>query len=432
MKTAQWILWITAACLVLWTSLASAQERIDEGPGSNQTYNPGGMQAPPPSAPPGGGYGGYNAPPAQPNSYDGYSGGYDGGSMEPTGGEGDVPYPSVEGDAITRYEVRSGDTLWDICARLLGSPWYWQKVWAMNPQIANPHWIYPGNIIYFHQAGTMGTMVGMEDQTAEQEMEDIPEIMDAEAWGKVSEGGKYELQQYMTKLNSSSFNFYNFRRDGFIARNELKYSGRIAGSPEEAIYLSEHDIIYIKPQKKAALNLFSIGQSYQIFRQMGKVEHPVTGDKIGYKIKVLGKCVIKRINDNVVTAQIIGSYDPIEFGDLVRPWKSPVKDIRPQRNKVTMGGYIVDTLEDNLVLAEHQIVFLDKGISHGVEEGNRLFVIRKFMTDMYDALDKDELPYEKIGELIVLSAGSKTSVALVSRSLVELKAGDKVTMEKNY
>ena len=41
--------------------------------------------------------------------------------------------------------VRRGDTLWDLCNHYYQNPWAWPKVWSYNPQIANPHWIYPGD-----------------------------------------------------------------------------------------------------------------------------------------------------------------------------------------------------------------------------------------------------------------------------------------------
>src|SRR5450432_2350676 len=52
--------------------------------------------------------------------------------------------------------VRRGDTLWDLCGHYYQNPWAWPKVWSYNPQIANPHWIYPGDQVRLRNPNESG------------------------------------------------------------------------------------------------------------------------------------------------------------------------------------------------------------------------------------------------------------------------------------
>src|SRR5512133_1801136 len=84
-------------------------------------------------------------------------------------GQGAVPPPDT-------YTVRPGDTLWDLSGRFLNNPWYWPKVWSFNPEITNPHWIDPGQLLRFYPSAEevptrVEPVAGAEEVAPEPEVE---------------------------------------------------------------------------------------------------------------------------------------------------------------------------------------------------------------------------------------------------------------------
>ncbi len=57
------------------------------------------------------------------------------------------PQAAFSDRKVMRYVVKPGDTLWGISQRFLSSPWYWKQLWYDNPQVRNPHLIYPGDVL---------------------------------------------------------------------------------------------------------------------------------------------------------------------------------------------------------------------------------------------------------------------------------------------
>ena len=57
------------------------------------------------------------------------------------------PSPVLNPRHPETYVVQRGDTLWDIASMFLRDPWYWPEIWQINPQVENPHLIFPGDIL---------------------------------------------------------------------------------------------------------------------------------------------------------------------------------------------------------------------------------------------------------------------------------------------
>lgn len=336
------------------------------------------------------------------------------------------------------YTVKPGDTLWDLSGRFLNNPWYWPKVWSYNPEITNPHWIYPGNVVRFYAAGEEAPArvepvaeappVEEEPVAGPRELEDLSRgsIDKVEQLGEddaVAVVGPYKVGHVPTKPAP-------VRRDTFLTRRQLEESGRIAASFEEKRLLSHLDKVYARFRHEPSVK---VGEVYAIYRSEGPVRHPRSGEVLGYKTLILGQGKVTRIDDRAATLVITASYDTIERGDYLGPWSERlVKPVQVRPNQATLEGFIVGTHPSILtMLGEYNVVYLDKGKADGVEEGNTFRVVRSGDPTRSVAVGPTwdrSLPPEVVGTLVVYDVKEHVSSALVMRSLFELTVGDRIEM----
>jgi hypothetical protein len=147
------------------------------------------------------------------------------------------------------------------------------------------------------------------------------------------------------------------------------------------------------------------------------------------------------VEDKAVRVVITAAYEPIERGDLLGPWvEKPYRVVAPKPNDKSLEGYILTSpVEVMTQFAESQVVFVDRGRADGVEEGNRFTVVRA--GDPYHTPSAEtsaavpawdpNSPKEDVGALLVVDVKEHASAALVTRSLIELVAGDRIEMRSS-
>lgn len=335
------------------------------------------------------------------------------------------------------YTVKAGDTLWDLSGRFLNNPWYWPKVWSYNPEITNPHFIYPGNVLRFYPSTEQApgrvepvdvAKAAEEDLEAPRELEDLSRAdmkkpQDIGEGDEVAVVGPYKIGYVPPKGVVA-------RRDSFVTPRELAESGTLVAAFDEKMLLSLQDRAYARFSTTAPVKR---GETYVLYRTERPVRHPETGELFGYQSVILGAGKVVAVDDKAVTLEIAQAFEPIERGTLLAPFSQKfVKQVQRRPNQHALDGVIVAT-QQQLVseIGEHHMVFLDKGRQDGVEEGNVFTVIRSgdpYGRESNAPIRDDALPLEDVGTLVVVDAQQTSSSALVVRSLRELYVGDHVEM----
>jgi hypothetical protein len=343
------------------------------------------------------------------------------------------------------HVVAEGDTLWDISTQYYGDPWRWPQVWSYNPEVTNPHWIYPLDQIRLTEttykvdaAQTLGP-----DAYAKA---GVPEGSEGAGLKVVGTGSETEnaptvyVDKGMMKPDTV------FLRDaGYLDREALPRVGQLVGGFEEQMFLTNSDQVYIKFKENQDIRA---GQQYSVFRTMHDYEREP--HEQGELVRIFGTVLIrsfdreKRMARGVITEAI----DPIERGLMVAKLERRFDLVAPRRNEKDVTAKIVAAIKPLSLLSYDNVVFLNVGADKGVQPGNRFFVMRKgdnwqstlerqtpkqmgAIVDLPD-YDESEYPDEVVAELRVIKVRKETTVCLIVRSDTDVFIGDTVQMRKGF
>lgn len=326
------------------------------------------------------------------------------------------------------HVVRRGDTLWDLSSQYYRNGYNWPKLWSYNPQIQNPHWIYPGDQLRMRIDGGGG----------------VP----------ISSDGAFIDRRSLVPSDTV------FLRDqGYIDDPKKDVWGELVGAREDQMLLAQGNHAYMLMRKGVNLRL---GQMLTLFREVRTpIRVPGARKPKGSIVAIKGSIKIEQWDPKtrIARGKIVESLDVIERGMKLGPVGRRFDVVPPKRNDVDVWARILTGVYPSVFMAQHQVVFIDRGEKDGLEPGNRLFVVRRgdswrrslktstrmardrvrqdvneFVDIESTPLDGDEnkFPEEIIGELRVLRTRKDSSVAIVTVSHREFVPGDRAVARKGY
>jgi hypothetical protein len=333
-------------------------------------------------------------------------------SSTPFGYGGDVNDPMVSvhsGPTPELHVVRRGDTLWDISFYYFNDPWQWPKVWSYNPQITNPHWIYPSDLVRLLPRGMFVQQPDIKEPDAAPGEPKPIDVLPAPARRRD----------------------VGIKQTAFVEKSDLDKAIVVDGAVDEKELLSIGDSIYLS---YPANNPPKIGQRYSVYKLDNTVKSG--GKEQGAYVRVLGTVEVASVKqDKKARGVIVEANQEIERGAKVGPLVKQFKNVPPVPAKVDAQGNIVAMLTQDQLIGQGEVVFIDLGRGSGLQVGNRMFVVRRgdaLPPQSKDTVGQDnrKFPARSLGEVAIVEVGDKISIGLVTLSVQEMSVGDIVMMQK--
>ena len=312
------------------------------------------------------------------------------------------------------YVVKKGDTLWDISSTFLSAPWKWPEIWHANPQIENPHLIYPGDLI------RLVYIDGQARLTSERTLKLLPG-KGVNATEKLSPS----IRVVPTDLAISTIPLD--RIDSFLSRSRilddesvLRESPYILAGPQKRIVAGAGDEAYARGDFKDLTN-FGVYRKGEVFRD------PVTKEVLGLHALGIGAVSIKALKDDVATVNVVRANEEIRIGDNLLPSedRSTSSMFFPSGPDAEITGAIIGVEGGVRQVGKYNVVMINRGDREGIKAGNVLAIYKKgeVVKDRVSG-GKVALPDERAGLLMVFRTFKKMSLALVLEADRPLAVGD--------
>ncbi|MES1981282.1 MAG: LysM peptidoglycan-binding domain-containing protein [Pseudomonadota bacterium] len=315
----------------------------------------------------------------------------------------------IRPNAPDRYVVVKGDTLWDISAKFFKDPWKWPQIWGMNKDtIKDPHWIYPGNVVYLDRAtGTLriGTASNPSSSpnAAVEKLSPQIRILDRDH-DAISSISPRDIEPFLS-------------RPLVIEENGLAGAPVLVGTYEQRVILGTNDIAYVKnvPENKGGL--------WQIYRPGKKLIDPDTNELLGYEVLYLGDAEVEKFAP-VSTLRITKALQEINKGDrFAQPAGELFTNYIPRAPSDQINARVISIYGGVSQGGQNTIITLNKGRRDGLENGHVLALYRKgeVVTDEGKPLALPDVWY---GLAFVFRTFNKASYALVMQTRLPVELLD--------
>ena len=311
----------------------------------------------------------------------------------------------VREDAPLRYVVQPGDTLWDVSKRFLLEPWQWPEIWYVNDQVANPHLIYPGDVLTLIWRDGR-PMVAREDLDVEYLSPRVREL---------------PLEAAIPTIPLEAIRDF-LRRARVVSAEDLRTAPYVLGFADPRLVVGAGSEVYVRnmpADETYQYDAVRIGERYV---------DPDSGEFLGWEAIPVADMEVRRYGEPA-TAMVARSYRETRAGDrLLEPEPDAfTANFYPRPADAGLAGRIISVFDGVSQIGQYQVVTLSRGAVDGVEVGHVLNVFQsgRRTRDPYSGVHVP-LPEVFAGTVMVFKLEERVSFALVVDAEREIHLYDRV------
>ncbi|QGG79160.1 LysM peptidoglycan-binding domain-containing protein [Litorivicinus lipolyticus] len=311
----------------------------------------------------------------------------------------------MRSDHPDSYRVVKGDTLWDISARFLRSPWLWPEIWQANPDIANPHLIYPGDLVRLVYIDGVARLVVDRNQIIKLSPKARPE----------------PLAGAIPTLPLSVIGPY-LSGNQMVAEGELDASPYLVAQRDGKILSTDNDLVYARGESIVGLS------NYGVYRQGRTFVDTDTQAVLGVEAVAVGRADVINRDQGLTRVRLSEATREIRAGDRLLPLPQGLdSDFVPSAPPLDIDGQILSVIDGVQQVGQYDVVIIDRGSVAGLSAGNVLSIMREgaLVADPVSG-DSIQLPDERSGLMMVFRVFDQLSYGLVVQADRAMKVGDPV------
>ncbi len=340
-----------------------------------------------------------------------------------------VSQPEMRENAPDVYYVEAGDTLWDIAARFLESPWQWPELWHGAEDVENPHLIYPGDVIRLRYVEGEPQLVVEREPEREEPARPVRPVPDDPTDLRVvrvsPEMRETSLEDAIPAIPLRQIRTY--LRDALVVTaEEIAEAPHVVGGQDGRVAFGQGDRVYARDRENRWEGLL---RDYGFYRVGERYVDPETQEVLGYEALEIGRGRVTDHQDELITLQVQRSSEEIrEETRLFATRQARLQSMfHPSAPDEEIEGRIIRFFDRLNSVARHDVVVINKGERDGLAEGNVLRVMQsgeRVRDRVHD--DMVSLPDTRAGLMILFNVHEKVSFGLIMESSRPIFMHDRV------